>query len=122
MLKKILFLIGGLAILVFAMLMAGSGVSYFMNLPSFVFVIGGTFFIASSSYGKVKFDRKFFKLCSKNILQVGITGTLIGVVLILGNLKPGINAANGASVALITLFYSLIIKYFILDPLLYEDK
>ena len=76
------------------------------DLPSAIFVLVPVFgaFIASG------FTQCGFKLANGIVLQVGLVGTLIGLVVMLGNLADPDAIGPGLSIASLTILYSLAIS------------
>ena len=106
----------------------------FVNTPSvlivFGLIIGGT--LASGrkicSIGSVFFKKEAtsaelwaasdtYRYMKDLAIGSGIVGTLIGLVLMLKNLQDPTQIGPSMAVALLTLLYSAILRYFIFDPL-----
>ena len=94
------------ALIIFSIAIGRSGL-IFVHIPSAVFVVGVAGALGLASYkdgGLIAFigcTRKFF-------IPVGITGTLIGVIQMLQNLKDYAEIGSCLAVAFLTVFYGVI--------------
>lgn len=117
-------LYAGFIVLV-SILLAGENVSFFYDTPSFLWVYGltagfvlasgrGRLFaegIAGAVKGDYESDRAeeiaaFFMRLFYAMIVIGLTGTLLGVMLMLRDLDPT-KLGVGLAIALLTLFYAI---------------
>jgi flagellar motor component MotA len=80
--------------------------SALFDLPSLLFVLGSAFAMLVAG----RFSTYSIKIIDHSIMQVGVTGTLIGVVIILQNMSDPNAIGPAMAVALLVPLYCLIIK------------
>ena len=124
----------------------GSRPSIFLNIPSFVIVVGGTGALGFMSYGAkeffhavmalriviVRLPRGLLRQRDADILRglavfsyaSGVIGTMIGAVQILANIDDMSQLGAGVAVALLTAFYSILLSEALLRPVarIIEDR
>lgn len=77
-----------------------------LNLPSAVFVLVPVL----CAFISARFTQYGTMLANGIVLQAGLTGTIIGSVLILGDISDSAALGSAFSIALLTIFYALILS------------
>ena len=131
---KVLFAILGTSLLLAAMLLGGSLMT-FVNLPSILIVLGGMvcFSLAHHDAGAIKEairnalgnepsanlqkDISVLATLRKTTYGSGVAGTIIGLIQMLQNLDDPSAIGPAMAVALLTALYSVLIVEFIIDPM-----
>lgn len=102
----------------------------FLDIPSFLFIFFLVFGVLLSKYGKdlfkkksVKEKREFSKVAIFVSVLSGTLGTVMGFVIMLGNLSDAAAIGPATAVSLLTFFYGVIVALFFI-PGLYatEDR
>jgi flagellar motor component MotA len=106
----------------------------FVNIPSILIVfgliiggtlasgrkicsVGGVFFKKNPTTEELWSASDTYRYMKDLAIGAGIVGTLIGLVLMLKNLEDPTQIGPSMAVALLTLLYSVMLRYFIFDPL-----
>ena len=108
------------AIIAIVLLFSGTFMA-FIDIPSGLFVIGGAGALGLAGYKKKTGFIAYIKQCRKSLIPVGILGTVTGLILILQNLSDPANIGQGMAIALLTVFYSIIL-YCVATSLVYKFK
>jgi len=58
-----------------------------------------------------------YRSCSKLAMASGAVGTLIGLVLMLGNMNDPADIGPGLAISLLTALYAVVLKYFVFEPI-----
>lgn len=113
---------------------SGPGFVVYLNIPSLVVVIGfpaslllathslreiGAAFRASRSgtgRGELQAAVVFFSAMQRYVLWSGVLATMIGVIAILSTLGAGEHVGMGGAIALITVFYSIMLNLAVALP------
>ncbi len=132
---KILFALLGSGLFAAAILLGGSFAS-FVNLPSAIIVIGGMVCFSLAHHDAADFkaaiqsalgnepsqslqkEISVLGTLRKTTYGSGIAGSLIGLVQMLQNLEDPSAIGPAMAVALLTVFYSIMIVEFLIDPLI----
>jgi len=136
--KRTYFLMGILCIgmLVLGVVFAGGTFGMYVNAPALIIVVLLPSFIVSGVFGPRTYFRSFrlafagteatveelktgvalFSLLGKSYLLTGFITTMIGIVAILGELKETSELGIPVAIALLTLFYSLILVFLVAAP------
>lgn len=104
-------LLGVIGVIMYAAITGGSPAA-FIDLPSFVVVVGSSFF-AGLAMSKGKFDERTISLTGDAAVIIGWLGFLIGLVLMAGslnNLLASEMLGSAFSVAFLTVFYGYFLK------------
>jgi len=91
------------------------GAIIFIDIPSILIVllVGGSLGMASYKGGGFV---GYMKACKKHFISAGILGTVIGMIQILQNLSNPEHIGPGLAIALLTIFYGVIL-YCIADAI-----
>jgi len=126
---RLIGLLGVLFVIVGAIVLGGSALA-FIHMPSIVFMFGVTFFILLATFGTdflrfipqsmltfVSLDAKpnprFAEIAlfaSRYIIGAGLIGLLIGLIQMLQNLSDPASLGMGMAVALLTVFYAIVLS------------
>lgn len=107
---------------------AGTSILNYLNFPAFVVVMLPPLLFSFAAFGLSTFGRSFavafsgvvaskqeleiakrlFGTLQKHFILTGLITTMIGLIAILANIEGADSIGGGLSVALITLFYSLV--------------
>ncbi len=133
----LLFAAAGIGLIISGILMGGS-IALFINLPSVAIVVGFTVFFTFAYHSAGKTLEAFFTAFGKEKLPAdeaqqhlrvlwtarslasasGVIGSLIGFVNMLANMDDPKNIGPAMAVALLTLFYAVLIAEGIVGPLI----
>jgi len=122
--------LAGVLIVIVGALVAGGSALAFVHIPSIVFTFGVTFFILLATFGvdflrfipqsmltfiscNAKPNPRFAEIAlfaSRYVIGAGLVGLLIGLVQMLQNLSNPADLGAGMAVALLTVFYAIIIS------------
>ena len=122
--------------LILAMVFAGANIGLFVNLPALIVVVFLPCFNVIGVFGFRAFLRSFrlayigngatkeelatgaaiFSLLSKSLLLTGLITSIIGLITILGNLQTTQGMGKVLAIALLTIFYSLILMFLVALP------
>lgn len=126
---RMIGLAGAMTVIIGA-IVAGGGAQAFIHIPSIVFLFGITFFILLATFGAdfLRFipqslltfvsyhpqpNPRFAEIAlfaSRSVMGVGLLGLLIGLVQMLQNLSNPADLGAGMAVALLTVFYAVVIS------------
>ena len=81
----------------------------FIDMPSGLFVIGGAGALGLAGYKKRTGFIAYIDQCRKYLVPVGILGTFTGVIMMMQNLSDLSSIGHGMAIALLTVFYSIIL-------------
>ncbi len=120
----------GVLIIIAGTTVAGGSALAFIHVPSIVFICGVTFFVLLATFGtdflkfipqsiltfiscNTKPNPRFAEIAlfaSRYIIGAGLIGLLIGLVQMLQNLSDPESLGMGMAVALLTVFYAIVIS------------
>ncbi len=126
---RLIGLAGALFVLI-GCIVVGGGAQSFIHIPSIVFVLGITFFALLATFGTdfLKFipqsfltfvsrspepKPKFAEIAlfaSRYLIGSGLIGMLIGLIQMLRNLESPEHIGAGMAVALLTVFYAIVVS------------
>ncbi len=87
------------------------------DIPSLVLVLFPSCLLTLASTKEVKITVKSIDIFGNYVLKMGLIGSFGGIILILYSAKSIVEVSPSMiSISLITLFYAIIIKTLILDP------
>lgn len=121
--------------LILAAIAAGGSLAAFIDIPSIMIVIGGTFAVTIISYSledidnalksafsgvtdvtKLKMGAYFWLSQVRILLGVGAVGTIIGWIKMLQNLSDPNGIGPAMAIGLLTFFYGLLITFLLPIP------
>lgn len=113
------------AIVLFAVFAAGD-IGVFVDIPSLLFVVPGTFFTLFAKFGKDLFSKD--DVVRAQVGQEGISisfiwgyfSALVGFVIILGNLTDLAAIGPAFAVCLLSIFYSFLLSLIVFYPMTKE--
>jgi len=126
--------------MVYAAILVGGSIGQFINMPSILIVLGLSYFLGIAAYGWRDFNYSVKALLFvyrrkvpstlgirhvniiRNmrwyIMSSGLLGFLVGLVQMLANLDDPAAIGPAAAVAMLTIFYSVVLILFICQPAL----
>ncbi len=131
-----IFVVLCLGFLLLGVVFAGTRISLFLNIPALIVVIFPPSFIVIAVYGLSPFFNSFrlafqgthatveelktgvalFRTLTISVLLIGFITMMIGLIAILGNPVGADELGKLFAIALITLFYSLILIFLVIIP------
>ena len=131
-----IFLVLCLGMLVLGVVFAGAKIGLYLNLPALIVVVFLPSFIVTGVYGLPAFLKAFrlafhgtqatveqlktgaalFKMLGSCVLLTGFITTMIGLIAMLGNLMEAMAIGKTIAIAMITLFYSVILVFLVTLP------
>ena len=131
-----IFVVLCLGLLLLGVVFAGAKIGTYLSLPALVIVVFLPSFVVIGVYGLPTFFKSFrlafqgndatteqletgallFKMLGGSVLLTGFITTMIGVIAMLANLMDAVEIGKMIAIALITLFYSLILIFLVAAP------
>jgi len=131
-----IFLILSIGMLILGIVFAGAVLGLYFNVPAFIIVVFLPAFMVIGVFGLQTFLRSFrlafdgteataeqlttgaalFSMLGRSLLLTGFITTMIGLIAMLGELRDKSELGRTVAIALITLFYSLILIFLISAP------
>jgi flagellar motor component MotA len=136
--KKIygILIIVTLALFTLGIVFAGASLLAYINFPAFIVVVVPPCLLAIAAFGLHSFGRSFavafqnvaattkelkvalafFNVLGRVVLLSGFIGTMIGLIAMLANIEDPEQIGPAMSIALVTLFYSLVLMCIVTVP------
>ena len=131
-----IWLVLGLAMFVLGIVFSDANIGLYVNLPALIVVVFPPAFLVLSSFGWSEYGRSFrvafrgvsasrqemktgvrlFGVLQRYLLLAGFIATMIGAIAMLGNLYGADEIGPVVAIALIALFYSLLLIFFVAIP------
>lgn len=114
-------------VVIFAVFAAGD-IGAFVDIPSIIFVLPGTFFTLFAKFGKDLFskDEQIRAQIGEEGISIsflwGYLGALVGFVIILGNISDLAALGPAFAVCLLSIFYSFLLSLFVFYPMTKDIK
>ncbi len=132
----LIFLVLAIGMLILGIVFAGAVLGLYFNVPAFIIVVFLPAFMVIGVYGLQTFLRSFrlvfdgteatseqhvtgaalFSMLGRSLLLTGFITTMIGLIAMLGELREKSELGRTVAIALITLFYSLILMLLVSVP------